>query len=168
MKIDLDLEAIMLYKEGVNKSAGYVEFQGTKLITRVIQRNDTNFTVEFQSGNVTQQWLNTDKSYVGRYRQSTYAINTALFFLLNWMNEFFFDMLTYDLQNYTYGVFRFNHTNLDYNDGYLGFGFSADFRNTTILKNKPVLMQKISQFFEASTAWAEPEPLQLHEIIEIH
>jgi hypothetical protein len=68
MKIDLDLEAIMLYKEGVNKSAGYVEFQGTKLITRVIQRNDTNFTVEFQSGNVTQQWLNTDKSYVGRYR----------------------------------------------------------------------------------------------------
>jgi hypothetical protein len=51
------------------------------------------------------------------------------------MNKRFFDMLTYDLQNFTMGVFKFSNTILDYNDGYLAFGFSADFSNTTILKN---------------------------------
>jgi len=55
--------------------------------------------------------------------------------LLDFLNEDFLAEMKFDLQKYTLGIFRFNETYLGFEDGYLSFGFSADFSNTTVLKS---------------------------------
>jgi hypothetical protein len=54
MKLDVDIECIVVYPDGVNKSAGYAELKETRFSTNITQRNMTNFTVSLRSGNVTE------------------------------------------------------------------------------------------------------------------
>ena len=62
-------------------------------------------------------------------------------FLLEWLNEAYFLNMTVDLQNHTYGMFKWNQSHLGYNDGYLSFGFTLDFRNSTLFDEKKPLKQ---------------------------
>jgi hypothetical protein len=81
-------------------------------------------------GNVSEQYLNTN--YIGSFRSSTYIINTALYYLLDFLNEEYFSMMTVDLQNHTLGLFTWNSSFLGYNNGYLSLGATLDFRNSTL------------------------------------
>jgi len=55
-----------------------------------------------------------------------------LSFLLPWVNEDFFTSLTYDLKDFTFGLFKWESSYLGYGNGYLALGLSIDFRNSTI------------------------------------
>ena len=56
----------------------------------------TNFTMMLLRANVTEQYLHTN--YIGSYKTSTYVINTALMFLVDFLNEEFIMPLVIDLQ----------------------------------------------------------------------
>jgi hypothetical protein len=87
-------------------------------------------------------------------------------FLLGWLNEEFLETLIVDLQDYTFGIFKFNDTHLGFNDGYLSFGFSADFNNTNILKSASPVLAMIGQYFldPKIDEWVEPPPVEQHLI----
>jgi hypothetical protein len=44
--------------------------------------------------------------------------------------------MTFDLKNYTFGIFKYNSTYLGFNDGYLSFGMTLDFTNSSIFEEK--------------------------------
>ena len=98
----------------------------------------------------------------GKFQSSAWVINTAIRFLLDFLNEEFMTDLKFDLQNYTYGIFKFNDTHLGYNDGYLSLGFSADFTNTTVLK--AIANTYMLNYLEANT----PASLLEHPPVEPH
>ena len=154
MKLDIDCEPILIYPSGVNKSVGHAEFKQTEFDVRITQVNMTNFTVMLLRGNVTEQYLYTN--YIGNFKSSTYVINTALMFLLEWLNEEFFTSMTFDLAFYTLGLFKWNQTFLGYNDGYMSFGFTLDFRNSTLFEDKKPLKSE-QQTLEARPEWIEAE-----------
>lgn len=52
MKLDVEIECIVTYPNGVNKSAGYTTLRNTQFSTNITQVNMTNFTVSLRSGNV--------------------------------------------------------------------------------------------------------------------
>jgi hypothetical protein len=54
MKLDIDIECIVVYPNGVNKSVGYTELMETRFSTNITQLNMTNFTVSLRNGNVTE------------------------------------------------------------------------------------------------------------------
>jgi hypothetical protein len=93
----------------------------------------TNFTMMLLRGNVTEQFLHTN--YIGSYKTSTYVINTALKFLVDFLNEEFIMPMVIDLQKITAGLFRWNQTYLGYHEGYLDLGFTLDFSNSTFLED---------------------------------
>ena len=70
--------------------------------------------------------------------------------------------LKFDLQNYTYGIFKFKDIHLGYNDGYLSLGFSADFTNTTVLN--AIANTYMLNYLEANTP---PSKLE-HPPVEPH
>lgn len=57
-------------------------------------------------------------------------------FLLDWLNEEFQPMMTFDLKDYTFGLFKYNSTYLGYNDGFLSLGMTLDFTNSSIFEEK--------------------------------
>lgn len=81
-------------------------------------------------GNVSEQWVR--PTYTEHFRSSTYIINTALVFLLDFLNEELFNMMSFDIQELAGSLFRFNQTYLGYHDGYIALGATVDWRNTTI------------------------------------
>lgn len=48
-----------------------------------------------QSGNVTTQYINTN--YIGRFKSSPWVVNTALRFILEFLNLEIFDKLAVDI-----------------------------------------------------------------------
>lgn len=48
-------------------------------------------------------------------------------YLFMWMNSYFEKTFTFDLNKAAMGIFNMTGTELDYNEGYLSFGFTADF-----------------------------------------
>jgi hypothetical protein len=56
-------------------------------------------------------------------------------FLLDWINEEFFTLMTYELNDFTFGMFKFNSTVFNYNNGYLSLGFTIDWKNSSFFKN---------------------------------
>jgi hypothetical protein len=63
-------------------------------------------------------------------------MNTALYYLLDFLNEEFQPMMTVDFKNYTFGLFTYNSTYLGYNQGFLSLGLTLDFTNSTLFKDK--------------------------------
>ena len=55
----------------------------------------TNFTMMLLRANVSEQYLHTN--YIGSYKTSTYVINTALMFLVDFLNDEFIMPLVIDL-----------------------------------------------------------------------
>lgn len=66
----------------------------------------TKFTMMLLRGRVTEQYLHT--SYIGSYKTSTFAINTALKYILDYLNKEFIIPLVIDLQSITAGYFGWN------------------------------------------------------------
>jgi hypothetical protein len=64
-------------------------------------------------------------------------MNTALMFLLDWLNEEFQPMMTFDLKDYTFGLFRYSSSYLGYNDGFLSLGMTLDFTNSSLFDDDP-------------------------------
>ena len=103
---------------------------------------------------MTEQFLHTN--YIGSYKSSTYAINTALMFLKDYLNKEFIMPMIFDLQKLTAGYFGWNQTNLGYNEGYLSLGFTLDFQNSTFF-DEPKPPKKITLTEEHSPAFAYEE-----------
>ena len=95
----------------------------------MIQQNGTIFGAQLLSGNVSRAHINT--TYLERTESSPWVVNTALRFIIGFVNDAILGDLKVDLQNLTQGVFRFNDTMLTHNDGYIMFGFSAIIPNLT-------------------------------------
>lgn len=91
------------------------------------------------SGNITKQFV--DTIYIGRFQSSPWVINTALKFILDFVNESLLSTVKIDLNDYTKELFKLNDTNLGYHDGYLSFGWSIDLSNSTIPKLKQAGIQ---------------------------
>jgi hypothetical protein len=97
-----------------------------------------------------------------RFESSPFLINTAIRFLLDFLNEDFLAEMKFDLQNYTLGIFHFNETHLGFENGYLSFGFTADFSNTTVLKS--MANTYMANYLETNTPTADLEmpPVEPH------
>ena len=85
LKANVEAECILKYPSGVNQSVGFADFLQTEVDTRFSQVNMTNFTMKLLRANVTEQYLHTN--YIGSYKTSTYVINTALMFLIDFLND---------------------------------------------------------------------------------
>ena len=96
LKANVEAECILKYPSGVNKSVGFADFMQTEADIRFSQVNMTNFTMMLLRANVTEQYLHTN--YIGSYKTSTYVINTALMFLVDFLNDEFIMPLVIDLQ----------------------------------------------------------------------
>lgn len=100
-------------------------------------------------------YMNTNYG-LGRYRSSPYVINTANWVVVDIINYGYSETdMTIDMNAFTGGVFAIKDAFINYYEGYIGIGMSADFGNSTFLKNKT-----LTQGIEKLVGLARRNPLE--------
>jgi hypothetical protein len=102
-------------------------------------------------------------NYIGRFKSSPWVINTALRFILEFLNKEIFDKLAVDIREQTFDIFNYDNTFIGYHDGYLSLGISIDFVNTT--KVAQIAKNYMISYLTSSTSdeiIEGPEPVPPH------
>ena len=99
-------------------------------------------------------------NYIGRFKSSPWVINTALKFILEFLNKEIFDKLAVDIREQTFDIFNYDNTFIGYHDGYLSLGISIDFVNTT--KVAQIAKNYIISYLGSSAEIEGPEPVPPH------
>lgn len=134
--LEIDAEVSLRLDAKRNYSIGKAEFYDCNFTTYVNQTNMTKIGIWLQTLNCSEMYMNTNYG-LGRYRSSPYVINTANWVVVDIINFGYAESdMTIDLNAFTGGVFAIKDAFINYYEGYIGIGMSADFSNGTILKNQ--------------------------------
>lgn len=159
--LEIDAEVTLRINAKKNYSIGKAEFYDCSFVTFVNHTNMTKIGLWLQTLNCSEMYINTNYG-LGRYRSSPYVINTANWVVVDILNEgYAADMMTFDLNSFTGGLFNITEPFINYYDGYIGIGMSADFTNNTFLKNQTKPVVKLTNAFGESGEWVVPEPFSL-------
>lgn len=134
--LDIDASVSLRLSSKKNFSVGAAEFFDCNFTTYVNQTNITKIGIWLETLNCSEMYLNTNYG-LGRYRSSPYVINTATWIVVDIINFGYSESkMTVDLNSFTGGLFAIDDAFINYYEGYIGIGMSANFSNSTYLKNQ--------------------------------
>lgn len=119
------------YPTGDSVTVGTARFPDVEVAAYVNQTNQTLLSTWLHTCNASEMYL--DTTYMGSYRSSPYVVNQATRLLINFFNRKYLSQMFLDLKSLTMGMFLVDDPYVGYYDGFMGFGMTADFANTTVL-----------------------------------